>query len=435
MANILYAKTGLKIPKTMFGRDGFNKGFDDDIRFLINVSYNNPEDNFYIIGNNAFDKITPKDKNKFFPHDNVFDAFDFSKREEAERYMIPLEYLNDNNIVVDYGIIALGPVLDRNIPYASKLPNGEWAKPLARGKNYIAPVIHTLNETGVKWVALCDDPRCLKGAYDWFNTPPIVLCQIDGTMPVEHITSYDDLTLITSEIEVKYAHVESAVVMDEKVHYVDDSWSTRTNNFSVALNGGNHKEGLNWEKNRFGFGGRADSRYGTLKEWVLDSFADCEVFGKWGEDVLESDERFMGSVARSKLYKLMLNWKHSLCIAIKSGWATSKYLEYLKCGVSPFLYPTYDNKDDKKNTKLQDFYRVESTDDLKERVLLDDVIHIRELNKAIDSCLADEFTSGQYLNDEVYHYLGIERNITNVNRELWEVEPGSETKGVTDFFE
>ena len=71
----------------------------------------------------------------------------------------------------------------------------------------------------------------------------------------------------------------------------------------------------------------------------------------------------------------------------------------------------------------------------KKPVNLDDVIHTRELNKAIDACLADEFTSGQYLNDEVYHYLGIERIITNVNRELWEVEAGSETKGVTDFFE
>ena len=43
MANIVYAKTGLSIPKVMFGRDGFDKGFDDDIRFLINVSYNNPD--------------------------------------------------------------------------------------------------------------------------------------------------------------------------------------------------------------------------------------------------------------------------------------------------------------------------------------------------------------------------------------------------------
>ena len=50
MANILYAKIGLKLPKKMWGGtqggSGWSLGHDDDVRFLINVSYNNPDDNF-----------------------------------------------------------------------------------------------------------------------------------------------------------------------------------------------------------------------------------------------------------------------------------------------------------------------------------------------------------------------------------------------------
>ena len=435
MANILYAKVGLKLPKAMWGSDGFAEGYDDDVRFLINVSYNNPDDTFYIIGNNSFDEISPRDKDRLFPHNNVVDAFDFNKHGRLsvgervdQRYKIPMEYLNENNINVDYGIIALGPIMDRNIPEKTKTKKGTFAKPLARGKNFVAPVIHTLNETGVRWVALCDDPRCVKGAFDLFNNPPIVLSQIDTRMSSKHVTSYDDLTLITSEIEVKYAHVESTVVMDEKVNRVDDRWLDRINNFSIALNGGNNKEGLDQSKSY----DKVDNRYGLLKEWVLDHFDDCGVFGKWGDDVIASDKRFMGSVDRSVLYPMMCNWKHSLCIPIKKGWATSKYLECLKSGVSPFLHPSYDTE---KNTKLQDFYRVDSTADLMDRIEgTGEDQHIGELNKAIDSCLTDEFTSGQYLNDEIYKHLGVERNITNVNRELWEVQIGSSTRGLSDFF-
>ena len=71
------------------------------------------------------------------------------------------------------------------------------------------------------------------------------------------------------------------------------------------------------------------------------------------------------------------------------------------------------------------FYRVESVDDLRDKIeKTSDDRHIEELNKAIDICLADEFTSGQYLNDIVYKYLGIDRTgRKNKNRELWEVKP------------
>ena len=95
-------------------------------------------------------------------------------------------------------------------------------------------------------------------------------------------------------------------------------------------------------------------------------------------------------------------------------------MECLKSGVSPFLHPNYDSD---KNTKIQDFYRVENVEEFRDKLNLDDAIHIRELNKAIYSCLADEFTSGQYLNDIVYKHLGIDRKgRKNKNRELWEVK-------------
>ena len=50
---------------------------------------------------------------------------------------------------------------------------------------------------------------------------------------------------------------------------------------------------------------------------------------------MKSNKSFKGSINRIKLYSEMMNWKHSLCVPIDKGWATAKYLEYLKCGISP----------------------------------------------------------------------------------------------------
>ena len=463
MANILYAKIGLKLPKKMWGGGQSGKswslGHDDDVRFLINVSYNNPDDNFYIIGASSFDEIEPSIKKELFPHENVFNAYNFTKYNaenrisediykphpdngftkpdlfgdsivkwknwdtENVRYRIPLEYLNDNNITVDYGIIAMSNIMQRNVYQKTETRKGDWAKPLAVSKNYAAPVIHTLNETGVKWVALVDDPRCMHGAFDLFNNPEIVLSQINGTMPTSNIESYEKRdTVVKGEVDIKYAYVESTVVMDEKVNYVDELWSNREILISVALNGGSNDE----EKDSV-LVKEVDSRYGMLEEWLLNPFPDVKVYGKWGEGIMTDDkdengeqQRFMGSVDRDKLHSVMSEWKHSFCIPIKSSWSTTKYLELLKSGVSPFLHPNYDTG---KNTKISDFYRVENSEEFRDKLELNDDIHIKELNSAIDSCLADEFTSGQYLNDIVYKYLGIDRNIKNVNRELWEVKP------------
>ena len=122
----------------------------------------------------------------------------------------------------------------------------------------------------------------------------------------------------------------------------------------------------------------------------------------------------------------MTNWKHSLCVPIDKGWATAKYLEYLKCGISPFMHPEYD---DQKNTNVQDFYRVQSVEEMKDKIATSDDTHIKEINKAINNCLSDEYVSGQKINDEIYSALGIERNIKNKLRDLWTPQKTNNLEG------
>ena len=143
---------------------------------------------------------------------------------------------------------------------------------------------------------------------------------------------------------------------------------------------------------------------------------------------MKSSGAFKGTINRGKLYPEMMNWKHSLCVPIDKGWATAKYLEYLKCGVSPFMHPEYDSQ---RNTNIQDFYRVQSAEEMRDKIAMDDDTHIKEINKGIEGCLSNEFVSGQRINDEIYSALGLERDIRNEVRDLWTPQ---KTSNLEEFF-
>ena len=80
------------------------------------------------------------------------------------------------------------------------------------------------------------------------------------------------------------------------------------------------------------------------------------------------------------------------------------------------MHPEYD---DEKNTNVQDFYRVQSVEEMKDKIDMNDNIHIEEINKGIKNCLSDEYISGQKINDEIYESLSLKRNIKNKLRDLW----------------
>ena len=55
----------------------------------------------------------------------------------------------------------------------------------------------------------------------------------------------------------------------------------------------------------------------------------------------------------------------------------------------------------------------------KDKIAMNDNTHIEEINKGINSCLSDEYISGQKINDEIYYSLGLKRDIKNKTRDLW----------------
>ena len=57
MANFAYAKVGLSLRFDSIdkgSKGNFFSGSDDWVRLLVNLAYNNPADNFFIIGGSDF---------------------------------------------------------------------------------------------------------------------------------------------------------------------------------------------------------------------------------------------------------------------------------------------------------------------------------------------------------------------------------------------
>ena len=414
MSNIAFAKTGLTL-KFDLGGNIENFKSDDHCKLLTNLAYNNPNDNFYIIGVSNLNQIKMQDKKILFPNNNVFNTLENMTPDLRDRYKEPLKWLNNNKVNLDYAIVGGGPTLNINIPNKIYTKSGTIGKPLGFALRSVAAIIHTLNETKINWISIADDPRCLNTsvALDLFNNPDIILSQVNSKIKSKNIKSYEDQVLVEDEIDVVYSNVEMACNLDEKITLIDDGWKQRQTKIGIVLNEAGSDEKIDTIK-KLSNGHRP--RYPILKKWILDNFDDNKVYGKWDNSIMRSDKSFRGFISRNVLYREMKNWKHSLCVPIDIGWATAKYSEYLKCGISPFMHPEYDSQ---KNTNVQDFYRVNSEEEFKDKISMSDDVHIKEINKGIENCLSEEYVSGQKINDDIYSALGIKRNIKNKIRDLW----------------
>jgi hypothetical protein len=432
MTNFVIGKLGLSC---RFNWPEHNTGWfsaaDDISRLIVNLSYNNPEDNFYIIGNNDLHTLSSYKLETFFPHNNVYNTYNTNRitgeRYHYEAWKTPLEYLNENSINIDYGIVAFGSVLNKNVPNKTYTKKGTIAKPLDRAVKYVAPYVHTLNELGIEWISLVDDPRHFYNKIqDLWNKPKLFLSQVEGIHDYECIQSYENQTLETTKIPIKYSYVEKNIILDEIIEPISDSWKSRKQTVSLVCNQAGTDEKLISNK-KLSNGCRP--RYPIIKEWILDPFESSVVYGKWADEIMQSNyDAFKGTLNRKYLYSEMKNWKHSLCIPIDKGWATAKYLECLKCGISPFLHPDYDSQ---KNTNMTEYFRVSSVEEFKDKINNKEDVHIEEIRKAQELCLSDHYVSGQYLNDEIYSTLGLERNIQNKVRDLW--TPKEQTS-LSNFF-
>jgi len=393
--NIAIGKIGKSIK---FGPEEKGKGkkamtagsIDARIIFQTLIKFN-PQHKFYLIGRSNFSRLKPEIRNKIDPHKNVIDVWagfhdwfetqdDKDEVTESWRFM---EHVIKTNDKFDIGLFIAGGVLDYAVQ-GKTLKEGKHIKTLMAAAKYAGPVHHFINETKIPYMVLSLDPRCYpKPTKDILIPPKRILQLKNETMEVEHRVSYETDEMVIDKVPAVYSGIETlyAVEEDEPAGldaFFDEPEQKRDINMVLWLNEGK------------------PSRYNDLKNFILDSVDDVEVYGVWNEKALK-DPRIQ-QVAMSELSWQFPRTKYTFCIPIAPGWATGKFWEMIKHGIIPFMHPEYD---DQKNIGFPEELRVKDSNDLLEKINLynsDEKLY-NSLHKQLKDMITPEIKSGKYIND------------------------------------
>ena len=393
--NIAIGKIGKSIK---FGPEEKGKGkkamtagsIDARIIFQTLIKFN-PQHKFYLIGRSNFSRLKPEIRNKIDPHKNVIDVWagfhdwfetQDDKDEVTESWRF-IEHVIKTNDKFHIGLFIAGGVLDYAVQ-GKTLKEGKHIKTLMAAAKYAGPIHHFINETKIPYMVLSLDPRCYpKPTKDILIPPKRILQLKNETMEVEHRVSYETDEMVIDKVPAVYSGIETlyAVEEDEPAGldaFFDEPEQKRDINMVLWLNEGK------------------PSRYNDLKNFILDSVDDVEVYGVWNEKALK-DPRIQ-QVAMSELSWQFPRTKYTFCIPIAPGWATGKFWEMIKHGIIPFMHPEYD---DQKNIGFPEELRVKDSNDLLEKINLynsDEKLY-NSLHKRLKDMITPEIKSGKYIND------------------------------------
>lgn len=349
---------------------------------LRKIAELNPEDTFIIIGRNDVDR----NRKELNLPNNLRDVYEGATTEERKDINYIINRLKD--VKIDGCFLVSGPIANNcNIPNKAfkrtSLKNGvkEFAKSLYVFENYVGPVYNYLNESNIPWLMIVNDPRYITQGNDLMNHPQKILSQYDEVVTLKKLDNWVDQNYVTTEIQAVYAGMEKMFLIDKVI----PKEFNKTCKFMVVLN-----EGANGVK----------SRYPMIKEYVLDTMQDVEIYGKWDEETVKGDTRFKGSIKFEELQAKLPHVKYSFMISITDGWVTMKVWELLSHGIIPFMHPNYDTQ---KHCKLPDFIRLSKPSDLGERIEMlenDPALYEKILKECLDAITEDEL-SGKFLSDTI----------------------------------
>ena len=299
---------------------------------------------------------------------------------ESWRY---IEHVIKTEDKFDIGIFIAGGVLEYAVQ-GKTLKDGKHIKTLMAAAKYAGPIHHFINETKIPYMVLSLDPRCYpKPTKDILIPPKRILQLINETVEVEHRVSYESNEMIVDKVPAVYSGIETLYVVEEEESvgldsFFDEPETKRDINMVLWLNEGK------------------PSRYNDLKNFILDSVDDVQVYGVWNDKALK-DPR-IEQVAMSELSWQFPRTKYTFCIPIAPGWATGKFWEMIKHGIIPFMHPEYDVQ---KNIGFPEELRVKDSNDLLEKINLynsDEMLYNR-LHKQLKDMITPDKKSGKYMND------------------------------------
>lgn len=334
MTNVLIGKFGkhISFDPSKWGM----VGGDSESAILIScMAQCYPNVNFYIASRNDFDKINSHTKNVINKNSNLFNIWERYDSQVDNQSWIE-KYVESNNIKLDFGLFYGGPSSGCTIPdsmYLITEPD-KTATPMSSSKRSVGIITKFLNDTGLSYVEIGEDPRYLPvQAKDLFNRSKRVLCvKNDMSFSIEHIKEYLSREMINTEIPCSDVGHSYMFLMNEDKNDLLKEPGERKTRINVAMHCTASQDG-------------SVDKWNLVKNFILDPFPETFIYGKWDEKIIAGQhQNQFKEIPMTDLHDVMYDTKYTLAIGGSKTWGTqSKFWKMLMFGIIPFLDPDNEN--------------------------------------------------------------------------------------------
>ena len=334
MTNILIGKFGKHIS---FDSNKWGMvGGDSESAILIScMAQCYPDVNFYIASRNDFQKIDSHTRNAINKNSNLFNIWEKYDSQIDNQSWIN-HYINSNDIKLDFGLFYGGPSSGSTIPNSMYLITepDKTATPMSSSKRSVGIITKFLNDTGLPYVEIGEDPRYLPvQAKDLFNRSKKVLCVKDNiTFSIKHIKEYLSREIIETTISCSDIGHSYMFLMNEDKDDLLKEPGNRKTKINVAMHCTASQDG-------------SVNKWNLVKNFILDPFPETFIYGKWDEKIIAGQhQNQFKEVPMTDLHDVMYDTKYTLAIGGSKTWGTqSKFWKMLIFGIIPFLDPDNEN--------------------------------------------------------------------------------------------
>lgn len=405
--NILIGKIG-KAAK--FTNIDIRSDTDTTLILYSTMARINPNFNFYFIGPNDLDKLSPEEYEYLFPNKNVYSAFNKQKVGTDLKFDTIVDYFTENNIHVDFALIFAGVASNVNIPNFSKTKAGTYSKPLMMFSNYAGPIIYTLNKINCPFYLISEDARhVLTNARDCCNTERMCFTQIETVLEKPaHYKSMDDYTMVSGEkVKCLYSEVEKIFLMG-----INKDWKSKIDierkvnskgEHLIVISNGHGTNKLNSS------GNIPDNRLAEYKNWIIDFLKDTEykntkIYGKWSDHIYDE----YPSIVNKRILEMdeeIADAKYTLIYSMIPGFVTIKPYEMIIKGIIPFIHPDYDKFN---LLNLPKYCYIKDKQDFLNKMRELDAnpeMYRKVLNECFNS-IEPKYTDGSFINNFIFEKIG-----------------------------
>jgi len=334
MTNILIGKFGKHIS---FDSNKWGMvGGDSESAILIScMAQCYPDVNFYIASRNDFQKIDSHTRNAINKNSNLFNIWEkYDSQIDNQDWL--KHYFETHDIELDFGLFYGGPSSGSTIPNSMYLITepDKTATPMSSSKRSVGIITKFLNDTGLPYVEIGEDPRYLPvQAKDLFNRSKKVLCVKDNiTFSIKHIKEYLSREIIETTIPCSDIGHSYMFLMNEDKDDLLKEPGNRKTKINVAMHCTASQDG-------------SVNKWNLVKNFILDPFPETFIYGKWDEKIIAGKhQNQFKETPMTDLHDVMYDTKYTLAIGGSRTWGTqSKFWKMLIFGIIPFLDPDNEN--------------------------------------------------------------------------------------------